>query len=106
LLKKSKGDSFFFRPVLFGSLIGRDLFVRRLGVIMPGYFFGFGGLADVRQFWLGFCLILFRVLLKKSRGDSFSFLSLRVVWFSDWDGTSLVVSLGHPCLYFGFGGLT
>jgi hypothetical protein len=44
-------------------------------------------------------LILFRVLLKKKW--TFFSISFARVLFSDWDGTSLVVSrLGSSCLVF------
>jgi hypothetical protein len=43
------------------------------------------------------------VLKKKSKGR-LVFYFHDVVWFSDWDRTSLI-SWGHHAWYFGFGGL-
>jgi hypothetical protein len=65
-----------------------------------------GGLAKCEAVLVRFLPILFRVLLKKVRATRFFYFFARVVWFSDWDRTSLVVSalVIMPGI-FGFGGL-
>jgi hypothetical protein len=70
LLKKKVGACFSFTfLVLFGSLIGTDLFGRLHGVIMPGIFL-VSEVCRREAVWLGFFCCLFEVLLKKVRGVS------------------------------------
>jgi hypothetical protein len=94
-------DSFFyFFRLCFGSLIGT-------GPLWSSPPWGHHGCILLRRFmtwgiWLGFCLILFRVLLKKS-SDLFSHFFLPVL-FGLWLGQDLFgrSALGSSCLYFWF----
>jgi hypothetical protein len=90
---------YFFARVVCRSLTG-PLWSSPLGSSCLVFWFR---RFSMRRFWLGFCLILFRVLLKKSKGDLV--FPFTVLFGSDWQDLFGRSALGSSCLYFGFGGL-